>query len=285
MIRTTILATTTELSVGRFDHPPGEPHHDPDLEHGAGWGIAFVRAGRFDVSVRGDRLQLEPGSVLLSHPGLAFRCHHHERCPDDVCLAIEFDEAAVAGLEDAWTRSGRNARVHASPRLALAQHRLARAAAARDAFNLERWALAALDALVSEGAVTGRRGPYARSPRDLEAVLVTCRAIEADPAAQIRIADRARQVGMTAARLTHAFRRYLGASPHQFVLAQRLAFAARRLQGGASVSATSLDSGFDNLSHFCRTFQRALGARPSAWRRLPAGESRRKVQSLLRGAR
>jgi hypothetical protein len=40
--------------------------------------------------------------------------------------------------------------------------------------------------------------------------------------------------------------------------------------------------GFENLSHFCRTFQRTFGRRSSTWHARPFRERRRKVQDLIR---
>lgn len=242
-----------------------------------------MRAGGFDVVVEGTRHRLTTGSVFLTHPGLAFRCRHDKRCPDDVCLTVAFEPDAVAGAETAWAWAGWAARRVPTPRLAYVGGRLAGAAGAGDGFELERWALAGLTALAADGRGAGGRGHYAPRPADLDAVTTTCRAIEADPAARRSIAARARDVGLTSTRLTHGFRRYVGLSPHQYVVRWRLAAAAELLDQGRSVSDSCWRSGFENLSHFCRGFRRAFGLRASEWRRLPLPERRRKVQAFLRG--
>lgn len=131
-------------------------------------------------------------------------------------------------------------------------------------------------------ALSADRGAYSARVRDLDAIVATCRAIEADPVARRSIAQRARDVGLTGTRLTHGFRRYVGLSPHRYVVRWRLAAAAALLEAGHTVSDSCYRSGFENLSHFCRTFQRALGIRPKAWRALQSREMRRKVQDLLR---
>lgn len=233
--------------------------------------------------VQGTHHRLTTGSVLLTYPGLAFRCGHGGSCPDDVCLAVGFEPGAVAGVEDAWARAGWAARRVPTPRLAYVQRRLAGAVAAGDGFELERWALAGLTALVADAEGAGARGHYAPRPADLDAVGATCRAIEADPAARRSVAARARDVGLSSTRLTHGFRRYLGLSPHQYVVRWRLAAAAALLDDGRSVSDACWRSGFENLSHFCRSFQRAFGLRASLWPRIPLPERRRKVQDFLGG--
>jgi AraC-like DNA-binding protein len=100
------------------------------------------------------------------------------------------------------------------------------------------------------------------------------------PAASRSIAERARDVGLNSARLTRAFRRYVGMAPHAYVVRCRLAAAAELLDAGMSVSETCFRSGFENLSHFCRAFQRRLGVRASMWRTLGRDEKRRKVRQL-----
>jgi AraC-like DNA-binding protein len=283
MNRYTTLHATPDLTVRRFDHPPHEVHEDPEREVAGGYTIAFVTAGHFDVIVGGERQRLRPGSALLTRPGLAFRCEHGESCPDDTCLSVAFEPEAVTGAEHAWQRAGWSARVTPTPRLAGVEARLKGAATRGDAFEMERWSLAALTSLAADSRDAGARGHYRVHRSDVEAVTATCVAIEADPTPRLSVAARARAVGLTSPQLTHAFRRYLGLSPHQYVVRWRLAAAARHLAGGASVSESCYRAGFENLSHFCRTFQRALGARPSAWRTTAPREMRRKVQDLLAG--
>jgi AraC-like DNA-binding protein len=283
MNRFTLLSATADLTVSRFDHPPHGAHEDPEREVAAHWGLAFVDAGSFEVRLDGSSHRLAVGSVLLTRPGLEFACHHGEACPSDVCLVVRFDPAAVAELADPWYRPGALALRRATPRLSLVHRRLAVAVAAGDGFETERWGLATLTALTADTGRAPLRGAYRSRRADLDAVLAVCRAIEADPAARVSVASRAQAVQLTGTRLTHAFARYLGVSPHQYVVRWRLACAAELLDSGGSVSNSCYGAGFENLSHFCRTFQRVLGSRPSLWRTIGLSERRRKVQAMLGG--
>lgn len=275
--------TTTDFVLRVFDHPEHEAHEDPDVEVSTGWGIAYVRRGGFSISIGGERRDLRAGSLFLTRPGLTFRCSHDAGCADDVCVSIALSESAVAGLEDAWTSAGGAARVNATPRLAFVQRRLEQAMQRQDAFRIESAALQALDALASDTVLAGSRGRYASNPSDVDAVAYTCATIDADAALRRSIGERAEVVGMSGPQLTRAFRRFVGLSPHQYVLRRRLAAAAELLSRGHTVSEACYDSGFENLSHFVRSFQRAFGVRASAWAALSARESRRKVQDFLRG--
>ena len=225
--------------------------------------------------------QLAKGSVLLSRPGLEFQYTHADACPDDVCLAVEFDPGAVTGSEHGWASAGWAARLTPTPKLAYVERRLAAAAGAGDQFESERWALAALSALVADSRDARARGHYTVRPHEVDLVVAACRVIEADPTRRRSVAARARDLGLTSPRLTHAFRRYLGVSPHQYVIRHRLAASAALLDQGSSVSDSCWRSGFENLSHFCRSFQHAFGVRASTWRRLSLPEKRRKVQAFL----
>jgi AraC-like DNA-binding protein len=279
MNRYQLLHSTADLTVSRFDHPPHEVHEDPDEEIADHFAIAFVRAGSFDLMIDGTRRMLSRGGVFLSRPGLEFQCRHPEECPTDVCVSIRFSPTAASDSENLWERIGWAARESATPRLAYVDRRLARATAASDTFEIERWALASLRALDAD-ALPSARGRYAARRADVDAVAAVCAAIEADPVSRLSIAERAHAVGFTGPQLTHAFARYVGASPHQYVLRWRLAAAAELLTAGSSVSESCYRSGFENLSHFCRTFQRTFGARASDWRTVPLREGRRKVQDL-----
>ena len=274
--RSTTLLDAADLTVSRFDHPPHEVHDDPDREEGDHYGIAFVQEGCFGIGTE----WLHPGAVLLTQPGVTVACRHDSSYPTDVCIAVRFDDVAAAPFAHAWARAGWQSRRRPTPRLALVQRRLALAIDAADEFAVERWSLGAMMALAAESQDARARGAYAPRATDIDAVVACCRTIERDPTARQLVAARARAVGMTSTQLTHHFRRYLGVSPHQYVLGWRLAAATELLDHGCSVSESCWRSGFDNLSHFCRSFLRALGVRPSAWRSLPPAERRRKVQAV-----
>lgn len=274
------LLTTADVHVNRFDHAPHEIHTDPDEEVSARWAVAFVQSGSFTVTHGSVRRTLRRGSVLLSRPGERFRCAHHEQCPTDTCVSISFEPEAAAALEGTLAMAAWPAREIATPRLAYVDRRLTAAVGEADPFGIERWALAVAAALEDDTAP--RRGRYAARYTDVDAIVATCESIERDPSLRRSIAERARAVGLTSTRLTHGFRRYLGESPHQYVIRWRLAHAAALRSEGWNVSESCFRAGFENLSHFSRSFQRALGVRATDWNALPVAERRRKVQALLR---
>ena len=57
-------------------------------------------------------------------------------------------------------------------------------------------------------------------------------------------------------------------APHQWLQHRRLERAKQALEkSSASLSAIAVDCGFADQSHFTRTFSRAVGVSPGAWRR------------------
>lgn len=280
MNRYHLLHESLDFTLSRFDHPPHEAHEDPDDEVANHWAIAFVTAGSFDVIADGKHRRLREGSVFLSRPGAEFQCRHGEQCPTDVCVSVAFTAHAMVGSEPILERSRWLARENPTPRLAYTYRRLTDATETSDTFEIERWSLATLIALDADTPQEDVRGQYRARPNDIDAIIECSRAIEKDSVSRRTIAARAREVNMSGPQLTHAFRRYVGVAPHQYVLRWRLAAAADMLSAGLSVSESCYRSGFDNLSHFCRTFQRTFATRASHWRRLSLPEARRKVQAI-----
>jgi AraC family transcriptional regulator len=65
-----------------------------------------------------------------------------------------------------------------------------------------------------------------------------------------------------------AFRQSTGMAPYQWLQHRRMEKAKQLLEkSSASLSSVALDCGFADQSHFTRTFSRAVGVTPGAWRR------------------
>jgi len=83
----------------------------------------------------------------------------------------------------------------------------------------------------------------------------------------------ARQAGLSAFHFLRVFASVLGMTPHQYLVRSRLRHAARLLADDTrSITDVALDVGFGDLSNFVRTFHRAAGVSPGAFRRAARGD-------------
>jgi transcriptional regulator GlxA family with amidase domain len=83
----------------------------------------------------------------------------------------------------------------------------------------------------------------------------------------LTVAELAELVGMSPHHFAALFKRSTGVSPHQFVLLHRIERARELLcDSRCSILDAALDAGFNNASHFARTFRRFVGFSPSTFR-------------------
>lgn len=84
----------------------------------------------------------------------------------------------------------------------------------------------------------------------------------------LSLAALAEQTGFSPYHFARLFRKATGESPHQYVLRQRIAHAARLLVAGElSLAQIALECGFANQSHFTQAFRRQLGCTPGVFQR------------------
>lgn len=89
--------------------------------------------------------------------------------------------------------------------------------------------------------------------------------IDAALDARLTIESLAREVGLSPAHFSRAFRESLGQPPHRYLLALRLERARRLLATTrASLSEIAQRAGFADQAHFTRLFKRAFGITPGA---------------------
>ena len=89
---------------------------------------------------------------------------------------------------------------------------------------------------------------------------------------KITIEELARLVGVSCHWFQRAFKISVGIPPYRFVARRRLALACALLKTTREpLSQVALSCGLYDQSHFSRTFRRATGMNPAAWRRANAG--------------
>lgn len=261
MSRITPLWSSDEISVYRFDHPV--EHEDQPFEAVSdAYRASFVETGTFDLEVGEARWRVGAGDVMLMHPGMRFRSSFQGVGFNDTCLSVVYSQALEQGFDAgrAWEGSGRHV-LAASNRLRYLRWGLQRGLEAGSPMFVEYCASElfrdpggeAPDALFSERSF----GWYA------ERVQAARARLDAEFADPLSVSDLARSVGMSAFHFTRVFKALTGLPPHRYLLGARLEAARGMLREGRGVTETCHACGFNNLSHFIRSFSRRFGAPPS----------------------
>lgn len=120
------------------------------------------------------------------------------------------------------------------------------------------WQLRELFA-TAQGLPAGRIGglPPARLRRVLDL-------LEAALHEGVSVDAMAREVGLSPAHFTRAFKQATGSSPHQYLIGLRLERARAAISGGTPIGAAALAFGFADQAHFTRAFTRRFGVTPGA---------------------
>lgn len=262
MARITPLWSTPEISVYRFDHPP--EHEDRAYETAAEHFVAsFVEKGTFDLELGEDRHRVRAGDVMLSHPGMRFRASFEGEGFSDTCLSIRYVGAAADGFdpERTWAQAKLPV-LKATNRLRYVRWSLARA--------LELGSPMFAEHCASE---IFRDYPHDPDPRPLfsdrkfgwyaERVQAAREKLDAQYDREHTVSELARSVGMSVFHFSRVFSELVGMPPHRYLNEARLHAARRMLLDGGSVTDACFACGYNNLSHFSRSFARRFGAPPS----------------------
>jgi len=122
--------------------------------------------------------------------------------------------------------------------------------------------------------VAGRRRPSpGPRPADRRRAIESAHWIEANAAQDIDLQSLAQRARLSVYHYLRVFSSVVGATPHQYLLRCRLRHAARLLADeDRSVTDIALDVGYADLSNFVRSFTRAAGVSPRAYRRASRGD-------------
>lgn len=254
------------------------PGDAPFAEHHRSHSIAYVRRGAFGCRCRGRSFELVPGSLFIGHPGDEYVCTHDGHgAGGDECLSFQFEPEAIdelGGAPAAW-------RVGALPPLpqttvlgALAQ---ASAEGHSDlAVEEVGWRLAChLIERLGAGVAAPPAVTAAARRRAVRAALW----IDEHATEDVDLDRAAAEAACSRFHFLRLFARVFGLTPHQYLIRRRLARAARMLAEEPSpVTEVAMRSGFGDLSNFVRTFGRAAGCSPQAFRRSVRGGRRGREQ-------
>ena len=225
------------------------PADPPFTEVHAVHSLSYVRAGTFGCRTLGAEHQLVAGSVLVGRPGQEYvATHEHHGCGDE-CVSVTLSPALAE--EIGVKRLGNLACL---PPLA------------------EVMVAAQLGALQFAEKVVGMvRQPASVkvNAKDRRRAIDAALWLEANFKQAVNLEDAARQAGLSPFHFLRVFSKVAGVTPYQYLLRLRLREAARLLaEGSRPVTDVAFDAGFADLSNFVRTFRRAAGLPPRAFRKI-----------------
>jgi AraC-like DNA-binding protein len=268
MVATTMLRAGPLAVVDyRCDAGPGDV---PYVERHRAFSVSYVRKGSFGYRTRGNSFELVAGSVLVGHAGDEYVCTHDHVCGDE-CLSIQLGPEladAIGGGNGIW-RTG--AVPPLSELMVIGEFAQAAADGGHD-IGLDEAGL--LFAARFVDVVTGRRRSRVEAtPRDRRRAVEAALWLDGHAHEAIDLTGAARIAGLSPYHFLRLFSRVLGVTPHQYLVRARLRRAARLLADDTrSITDIAFDVGFGDLSNFVRTFRRAAGVSPRAFRRAARGE-------------
>lgn len=261
MAQITPLLTLPGIRVHRFSHPV--EHEDQPYEEVAGAFMAsFVEEGSFDLHTGEARWRAKAGDVMLSHPGMRFRADFQGMGFNDTCLSLTYSAASPDGFDagNSWARKG-EALVAGSNRVRYLHWGLRRAVDEGLPMLAEYCATQVFQAHDAPDRAPYRERTMAWYAERVHAVRER---IEREFDHPHTVSDLADSVGMSLFNFTRVFTELAGQPPHTYLRDVRLDRAQVMLRAGRSVTETCYACGFNNLSHFSRSFGRRFGAPPSA---------------------
>ena len=247
------------------------PADAPFVEHHAGFNVSYVRRGTFGYRTAGRSYELVAGSLLVGRAGDEFVCSHDHVAGGDECLSYHFaPEIAetIGGRNGIWRSGG----VPPLPELMVLGELAQAAAEGRSDVGVDEIGLLFAGRLFE--VVTGRPRE-SQEARALDRRRTVEAALFLDERAHepIDLETTAREARLSPFHFLRLFSAVLGVTPHQYLVRSRLKRAARLLaEPERSITDIALDVGFGDLSNFVRTFHRAAGVSPRAFRRAARGD-------------
>lgn len=247
------------------------PGDKPYAELFATHSISYVRKGSFGCCLRGRNYELVPGSLLVGHAGDEYRCTHDHHGGGDECLSFQFAPELIETIADD-SRIWRAGWMPPLPELMILGELAQSAAAGCSDVSVEEVALMLTQRFVEvfSGHASACNRPTALDRRRaVEAALW----IDAHSSETIGLDTVARETGLSPFHFLRMFTGVLGVTPHQYLVRSRLRHAVRLLtEETRAITDIALDVGFNDLSNFVRTFQRAAGLSPGRFRRVIRGD-------------
>jgi AraC family transcriptional regulator len=278
-MRVNLLHRSRSVSVVdyRCDARPGDAPAD---EQHAAFSLSYVRRGSFGYRCRGEAHELVAGATLVGRAGDVYNCTHDHHLGGDECLSFQFSDELVDSLgapPAAWRASA----LPPTPGLMVLGELAQQTADGHTHLAVEEVALTFAARFVAR-VTDAREAPPRLSPRDRRRAVEAALLLDARSCEALTLEDTAAALGLSPFHFLRIFRAVLGVTPHQYLVRTRLRQAARLLATEVSITDIAYDVGFGDLSNFVRTFHRAAGVSPRAFRKASRGD-RKILQERMAG--
>src|SRR5215510_10202599 len=283
MVAATIFQSN-ELAVIDYRCHAG-PADTPFMEQHTDYSLSYVRRGSFGCRMHGQAFELVAGSIMVGRPGDEYMCTHEHHGRGDECLSFQLSSPLVESLGEQGSIWWSGCVPPLSELMVVAEWAQAAAEGAGDlGLDEAGMLLAARFVAIVSGRKRNRRHIRTQDRRRaVEAALW----IDAHAHEALNLETTARAMGLSPFHFLRQFAAVLEVTPHQYLVRCRLRHAARLLSGDErSITDVALDVGFADLSNFVRTFHRAAGVSPRAFRRAAKGDRKifqERLGALLTG--
>jgi len=269
------MLTRTELKKGPVSiidyRCTAGPAAKPFAEVHQSWSVSYVRKGSFGYRTHGQVFELVAGSVLVGKPGEEFMCtHDHHPCGDE-CLAFHLEPEAADAI--GW-RTGlwRSTGLPPLPELMIVGELAQAVADGTSDIGIDEiaWLFPLRFAEVRAGRL---ENPQQAGFRDRRRAVEAALWLDTHAHEEIDLDGAAREAGLSPFHFLRLFAKVIGVTPHQYLVRSRLRHAARLLAAEEyPITDIAFEVGFADLSNFVRTFHRAAGVSPRAFRKAAKGE-------------
>lgn len=242
--------------------------------------LAYVRKGAFGYRVGARHYELVAGGLLIGEPGDDYCCSHDHVCGDE-CLSFAYAPALIEAMGGSrlWHTQGVAPLAETMVLGALAMA----AAEGQSDLALDEIGLMLARRFLRLSGAPGERGRA--QPQDRRRAVETALWIDENCHEAIDLDTAAAQAGLSPFHFLRLFRSVLGVTPHQYLVRARLRRAAGLLaEHERPVTDIAFEVGFGDLSNFVRSFRRAAGMSPRAFRKLSAGHSKILQERLAQAA-